>query len=82
MKVIKGMTSRFGKLILLQVSPSMQCTHLLSVGPDELELVLGGLVLLLLLDGGDDPPGGPARADHVLVGDREQVPLLHGELHV
>ncbi|KAK3025938.1 hypothetical protein RJ639_040854 [Escallonia herrerae] len=36
--------------------------------------------LLLLLDGGDDAPRGAPRADHVLVGHREEVALLHGEL--
>ena len=36
--------------------------------------------LLLLLDGGDDPPRGPAGADDILVGDGQQVALLHREL--
>ena len=34
---------------------------------------------LLLLDGGNDPPGGTAGADHVLVGNGEEVPFLDGE---
>lgn len=46
------------------------------------DLLLVALGLLLLLDGRDDAPRGTAGADDVLVGDREQVPLLDGQLLV
>ena len=45
---------------------------------DDVVVVLAGL--LLLLDGGDDAPCGAEGADHVLVGDGEEVPLLHRQL--
>lgn len=58
----------------------------------ELVLDLGSVVLheghvvvvlapfLLLFDGGHDAPRGTQRPDHVLVGHREEVALLHREL--
>ena len=55
---------------------------LVPVGPDHAELVLAALVLLLLLDAGDDAPARPPGPDHVLVSHRQQVPLLHRQLHV
>lgn len=51
-----------------------------SVVADHGDVVVVAAALLLLLDGGDDAPGGPASADHVLVGDGEEVALLHGQL--
>ena len=54
----------------------------LSVLLDLLDVGGVALGLLLLLDGRDDPPGSTAGTDDVLVGDREQVPLLDGELNV
>lgn len=46
------------------------------------DLCLTHLVLLLLLDGGDDAPRRTTSSDHVFVGHRQEVPLLHGQLHV
>lgn len=57
-------------------------THLGAILADPLNVVLVALALLLLLDAGHDPPGRAASADHVLVGHREQVALLDGELAV
>ena len=51
-----------------------------AVGADGGGVRLVPAALLLLLDGGDDPPRGPAGADDVLVGDGQQVALLHEEL--
>ena len=56
--------------------------YLVTVSPDHAQLVLTALVLLLLLDAGDDPPGGSPGPDHVLVGDRQEISLLHCQLHV
>ena len=53
---------------------------LLAVGLDHRDLGLVALGLLLLLDGGDDAPRGTAGTNDVLVGDREKVALLDGEL--
>lgn len=53
---------------------------LLTVITDGGHMLLRALGLLLLLDGGDDAPTGTAGADDVLVGDREQVALVDGEL--
>ena len=57
-------------------------TNLISVRSDHAEFVLTPLVFLLLLYGRDDSPAGPSGTNHVLVGDGQQVPLLHGQLHV
>lgn len=45
---------------------------------------LGGVAfgLLLLLNRGDDPPRGTASANNVLVGNRQEVPLLDGKIAV
>jgi hypothetical protein len=51
-----------------------------AVGADGCGVRLVPAAFLLLLDGGDDPPRGPAGADDVLVGDGQQVALLHREL--
>ena len=56
--------------------------NLLPVTLDHGDLGLIALRLLLLLDGGDDSPGRAARADDVLVRDRQEVALLNGELLV
>jgi len=53
---------------------------LVAVLLDGADVLLGTLGLLLLLDGGDDTPAGAAGSDNVLVGDREQVALVDGEL--
>ena len=55
---------------------------LVSVTSDHAKLVLAALVFLLLFDAGDNPPAGAPGSDDVLVGDGEEVPLLHRELHV
>lgn len=55
---------------------------LLTVLLNEGDLGLVALGLLLLLDRGDDSPRGTAGTDDVLVGDRQQVALLNGELLV
>lgn len=43
-------------------------------------VLVGALALLLLLDGRDDAPRSPSGTDHVLVGDRQEVTLVNGEL--
>lgn len=53
-----------------------------SVVADDSDVVLVASALLLLLDGGDDAPGGASGADDVLVGDGEEVALLHREFLV
>jgi len=53
---------------------------LLAVVTDGADVLLGSLGLLFLLDGGDDSPRGTAGADNVLVGDRQEVALINGEL--
>mmetsp|Transcript_25836 Transcript_25836/g.65743 ORF Transcript_25836/g.65743 Transcript_25836/m.65743 type:complete len:259 (-) Transcript_25836:40-816(-) len=55
---------------------------LLAVLLDLGDVLLVALVLLLLLDAGDDARRRTAGADDVLVGDREEVTLLNGELDV
>ncbi len=54
--------------------------NLVAVLADGADVLVGALGLLLLLDGRDDAPAGTAGADDVLVGDREQVALVDGEL--
>jgi hypothetical protein len=56
--------------------------NLLAVFLDEGDLAFVALGLLLLLDRADDSPGGTTSTDDVLVGDREQIPLLHRKLLV
>jgi hypothetical protein len=53
---------------------------LLAVLPDGRDMLLRTLGLLFLLDRGDDAPRGPAGTDNVLVGDREEIALIDGEL--
>jgi len=55
---------------------------LLTVLLDELHLLLVALRLLLLFNAGNDAPGGTAGTDDVLVGYREQISLLDGQLLV
>lgn len=55
---------------------------LLAVLLDQSDLGLVALGLLLLLDRGDDSPRGTAGTNDVLVGDRQEVALLNGELNV
>jgi hypothetical protein len=55
---------------------------LLAVLLDESDLGLVALGLLLLLDRGDDSPRGTTGTDDVLVGDRQEISLLDGELLV
>lgn len=52
--------------------------HFLSVLLHHLKLLIA--TIRLLLDARDDPPRRSSGPDHVFVGDREQVPLLVGEL--
>ena len=54
--------------------------NLLPVVADGADVLLRALGLLLLLDGGDDAPRGTSCADHVLVGHREEVALVDGQL--
>jgi len=56
--------------------------NLLPVALDHRDLDLIALRLLLLLDRGHNPPGSTASTNDVLVGDREEVTLLDGELLV
>jgi hypothetical protein len=53
---------------------------LLAVVADDVNVLVGTLLLLLLLDRGDDAPRGTSGTDDVLVGDREEVTLVNGEL--
>ena len=53
---------------------------LLAVLADEADVLVRTLRLLLLLDAGDDAPRCTTRADHVLVGDGEEVAFVDGEL--
>lgn len=50
-----------------------------AVLPDRADVLLRALGLLLLLDRGDDTPGGTSSSNHVLVSNRQQVTLIHGE---
>lgn len=54
--------------------------NLLAVLLNGRDVLVGAFGLLLLLNGGDDAPRRTAGADHVLVGNTEQVALIHGEL--
>lgn len=49
---------------------------------DPLHVMLISLRFLLLFDRREDSPRCSPRADHVLVSDREQVPLLDRQFHV
>lgn len=53
-----------------------------SVLADHLQLSLGAFVLLLLFDARYYSPRRPSRADYIFVGDRKEIPLLDGQLHV
>lgn len=55
---------------------------LLTVLLDEGDLGLVALGLFFLFDGGDDSPGRTTGTDDVLVGDRQEIPLLDGELYI
>lgn len=55
---------------------------LLAVLLDESDLGLVALGLLLLLNRGDDSPRGTAGTDDVLIGDRQEITLLNGELNI
>lgn len=52
---------------------------LLTVIPDDANVLVDALLLLLLLDGGDDAPRCTAGTDDVLVGDRKKVALVDSE---
>lgn len=56
--------------------------NLLAVLLDQSDLRLVAFGLLLLLDRGDNSPRSTAGTDDVLVGNRQQIPLLNGELHI
>jgi hypothetical protein len=53
---------------------------LLAVVADGADVLLGALGLFLLLDRRDDAPRRAPGADDVLVGDRQKVALVNGEL--
>lgn len=55
---------------------------LLTVLLDEGDLGLVALGLFFLFDGSDDSPGRTTGTDDVLVGDRQEIPLLDGELYI
>ncbi len=55
---------------------------LLAIVLDEANLGRVALRLLLLLNRGDDSPRRAAGANDVLISDRQQVPLLDGEIDV
>lgn len=52
---------------------------LLAVVADDADMLVRALGLLFLLDAGDDAPRSTTRADHVLVGDGQEVALVDGE---
>ena len=52
----------------------------LAVLADDGDVLVRALGLLLLLNRGDDAPRGPTGADDILVGNREQIALVDGEL--
>jgi hypothetical protein len=54
--------------------------NLLPVSLDHGDLGFIALALLFLLDGGDDTPTRTASADHVLVGDGQEIAFFHGQL--
>lgn len=49
---------------------------------DHFQFVFSAFVFFFLFEATDYPPGGSPGADHVLVRYRQQVPLLHRQLHV
>ena len=53
---------------------------LLAIVADGCDMLVRALGFLLLLDGGDYAPGGTSGSDHILVGDRQQVPLIDSKL--
>ena len=53
---------------------------LLAVFADDADVLVRALGLLFLLDAGDDTPRRTARADDVLVRDREEIALVHRQL--
>lgn len=53
---------------------------LLAILADLGDVLLVVFRLLLLLDAGDDAPRSTSGSDNVLVGDRQQVALVYGEL--
>lgn len=55
---------------------------LLAVLLDQSDLGLVALRFLLLLDRGNDSPRRTSGSNDVLVGDREKIPLLDGELYI
>lgn len=54
--------------------------NLLAVVADDGDVLLGALGFLLLLDGRNNAPRGTAGANHVLVGDGEEIALVDSEL--
>nr|GLL34155.1 hypothetical protein LR48_Vigan11g128000 [Ipomoea trifida] len=69
---LENVIADFGELVF----------NLLAVGSDELDVVLVPLRFLFLLDRGHDPPRRPPRAYHVLIPNRQQIPLLNRQFHV
>lgn len=67
-------------VVLSPASPPS--THHFAVLLDALDVLLIALGLLLLLDARDDAPGSAAGANHILVGHRQQIPLLNRQLLV
>jgi len=53
--------------------------NLLTIVTDGTNMLVRALRFLLLLDGRDDAPRSTSGADHVFVGDREQVSFVDGE---
>jgi hypothetical protein len=54
--------------------------NLLAVVADDGDVLLGALGFLLLLDGRNNAPGSTAGANHVLVGDGEEIAFVDSEL--
>lgn len=65
-----------------RAAKGQRSSHHFSVVLDHRHLVLPGFAFLLLLQAADYPPGSSSGADDVLVGHRQQVPLLHGQLGI
>lgn len=53
--------------------------NLLAVVTNGGNMLIGALGLFLLLNGRDDSPGSTSRSHDILVGHRQQIPLVHGE---
>lgn len=72
----------------MRTAPSLQPTtrpvinHLVAVVADQFQFVAVALFRLLAFDRRDDAPRSSAGANHIFVGDTQQIPLLDRQLDV